>query len=81
MYVCVFQKLDIQKRVLDDVVIPMLGSDDPRVRHAAAGSLIKYVLHHLAAFKLFSVLFSKYLDIFSQKNVCFLLQYDWLLKL
>ncbi|OXB75761.1 UNVERIFIED_CONTAM: hypothetical protein H355_013370 [Colinus virginianus] len=35
--------LKLQERVLNDVVICLLGDEDPRVRHVAAASLMKFV--------------------------------------
>ncbi|NWV12179.1 HD protein, partial [Ptilonorhynchus violaceus] len=35
--------LKLQERVLDDVVISLLGDEDPRVRHVAAASLMRLV--------------------------------------
>lgn len=38
------QRLRLQERVLNDVVIQLLGDDDPRVRHVAASAVSRYVL-------------------------------------
>lgn len=35
--------LKLQERVLHDVVIYLLGDEDPRVRHVAAAALIRYL--------------------------------------
>lgn len=39
----VIQRLRLQDRVLSDVMIHLLGDDDPRVRHVAATAVSKYV--------------------------------------
>lgn len=35
--------LKLQERVLSSVVLHLLGDEDPRVRHVAAASLVRYV--------------------------------------
>lgn len=36
--------LKLQERVLSGVVLHLLGDEDPRVRHVAAASLVRYLL-------------------------------------
>lgn len=36
--------LKLQERVLSSVVLHLLGDEDPRVRHVAAASLVRYLL-------------------------------------
>lgn len=48
--------LKLQERVLNNVVISLLGDEDPRVRHVAAASLTRYLpsvcpLRHSFCFK------------------------------
>lgn len=42
MFKCVVQKLDIQQRMLTDVMLKLLGDEDQRVRHAAASAICRF---------------------------------------
>lgn len=52
MYFSYYQLLRLQDRVLNDVVLYLLGDEDPRVRHVAANTISRYLdisslTHHL----------------------------------
>ena len=40
--VFLLQRLDMQRRVLTDVLLKLLGDEDQRVRHAAANAFCRY---------------------------------------
>ena len=46
-----FQHLNLQDHVIKDVIIPLLGDEDQRVRQGAASAIVKYanycILHHV----------------------------------
>jgi len=39
--ICI-QKLDLQQRIMTDVLLMLLGDEDHRVRHAAAAAFCRY---------------------------------------
>ena len=47
--ICI-QKLDLQQRIMTDVLLMLLGDEDHRVRHAAAAAFCRYFCKFFAVY-------------------------------